>query len=230
MSLPIILLTILAIATAILFSVLRVTHGGVVSLLTKTLASFCFVVLGVVVAFSNQTVDVAMYVVLGLISGMIGDILLDLKSVDQTRGNSYINYGMFAFGVGHVFYVIFAGLFVGKSVTTELLIAGAIALTFTAVVVFFSNKLLGLTLGKFLVQASIYAFFLTFAAVFAVALSITTPAILPFAIALVCFWASDLVLSLMYFGGRENSIVLSLTNHVLYYGAQIVIALFVAII
>lgn len=230
MSLPIILLTILAIATAILFSVLRVTHGGVVSLLTKTLASFCFVALGVVVAFSNRNIDVAMYVVLGLISGMIGDILLDLKSVDQTRGNSYLNYGMFAFGVGHVFYVLFAGTIVGKNVATELLIAGTFALAFTAIVVFFSNKLLGLTLGKFLAQASIYAFFLTFAAAFAVALSVSVSFLWPFAIALVCFWASDLVLSLMYFGGKEKSVVLSLSNHVLYYGAQIVIALFIAMI
>lgn len=227
MSLPIILLTILAIATTILFSVLRVTHGGVVSLLTKTLASFCFVVLGVVVAFSNRNIDVAMYVVLGLICGMIGDILLDLKSVDQTRGNSYLNYGMFAFGLGHVFYVLFAGIIVGKNVTTELLIAGAIALAFTVIVVFFSNKLLGLKLGMFLAQSSVYAFFLTFAAAFAVALSVTISFLWPFAIALVCFWASDLVLSLMYFGGREKSVVLSLTNHVLYYGAQIVIALFI---
>ncbi len=230
MSLPIILLTILTIATAVLFSVLRVTHGGVVSLLTKTLASFCFVVLGVVVAFSNRNIDVAMFVVLGLISGMIGDILLDLKSVDQTRGNSYLNYGMVAFGIGHVFYVVFAGTIVGKSVTTELLIAGGIALAFTAIVVFFSKQLLGLELGAFLVQASAYAFFLTFAAVFAVALSISFSFLWPFAIALVCFWASDLVLSLMYFGGHEKSIVLSLTNHVLYYGAQIVIALFIAMI
>ena len=53
MTLPIILLTILAIGTAILFSILRITHGGVTSLMSKTLASFCFVLLGVVVVFTH---------------------------------------------------------------------------------------------------------------------------------------------------------------------------------
>ena len=60
MTLPIILLTILAVATAILFTILRVTHGGVVSLMTKTLASFCFVLLGVVVVFQAPIISEGM--------------------------------------------------------------------------------------------------------------------------------------------------------------------------
>ena len=89
MTLPIILLTVLAVGTALLFSILRVTHGGIASLMTKTLASFCFVLLGVVVVFHKPILDVAMFVILGLVCGMIGDILLDLKSVDHTRAESY---------------------------------------------------------------------------------------------------------------------------------------------
>jgi len=114
MTLPIILLMALAIATALLFSILRVTHGGMVSLMTKTLASFCFVLLGVVVVFHKPILDVAMFVILGLVCGMIGDILLDLKSVDHTRADAYLNFGMLAFGIGHVFYVLFVALLSGK--------------------------------------------------------------------------------------------------------------------
>ena len=226
MTLPIILLTVLAIATALLFSILRVTHGGIVSLMTKTLASFCFVLLGVVVVFHKPILDVAMFVILGLVCGMIGDILLDLKSVDHTRAESYLNFGMLAFGIGHIFYVLFVALLSGKNVLTEALIAGAFAVVFTLAVVFFSKQLLGLTLGKFVIQAGSYACMLSFAAAFAVALSFTLTFLWPFAIALVAFWLSDIVLSIMYFGGKADSKFLSILNHVLYYGAQIAIALF----
>ncbi len=227
MTTPIILLTVLSVVTALLFSILRVTHGGMVSLLTKTLASFCFVLLGVVVVFEHPLGKIGMFVLLGLICGMIGDILLDLKSVDRTRADSYLNFGMLAFGIGHVFYVLFGALLCGQNVLVEALIAGAFAVVFTLAVVFFSKQLLGLTLGKFVIQAGSYACMLSFAAAFAVALAVSTPALWPFAIALVAFWLSDIVLSIMYFGGKSESKFLSILNHVLYYGAQIAIALFV---
>lgn len=226
MTLPIILLTILAVLAAILFSILRVTHGGVVSLLTKTFASFCFVALGVVVVCSNTLHEVGLFLLLGLIAGMIGDILLDLKSVDSTRGESYLNYGMVAFGVGHIFYILFLAFVSGKNILTEALIAGAFAIVFTLAVVFFSKQILGIALGDFVIQASLYCGVLSFAAAFAVAIAFSVPAVWPFAVALVSFWLSDIVLSVMYFGGKADSKFLSILNHFLYYGAQIAIALF----
>lgn len=227
MTLPIILLTILAVATAILFTILRVTHGGVVSLMTKTLASFCFVLLGVVVVFQAPIISEGMFIILGLVAGMIGDILLDLKSVDKTRSDSYLNYGMLAFGIGHVFYITFLSVFVGKNIVTEAIIAGAFALIFTSAVLLFSKQLLGLNLGKFALQASAYSCVLSFTAAYSVALAVSVPTLWPIAIAFVAFWLSDIVLSLMYFGGRADNKFLSILNHVLYYGAQIAIALFV---
>lgn len=227
MTLPIIILTILAVGTAILFSVLRVTHGGITSLMTKTLASFCFVLLGVVVAFTHPIDDIGMFVILGLVCGMLGDILLDLKSVDETRSESYLNFGMLAFGLGHVGYIAFTTTLVGGAgISTQLIVAGAFALLFTLAIVLFSKPVLGLSLGKFTFQVSSYCFVLTFAAAFSVALAITYAFVWPLAIALVSFWLSDLVLSLMYFGGKEDSKFLSILNHFLYYGAQIAIALF----
>ena len=130
-------------------------------------------------------------------------------------------------GIGHVFYVLFMSFLSGKNVLVEALIAGAFAIVFTLAVVFFSKQLLGLKLGKFVIQAGSYACMLSFAAAFAVALAVSNPALWPFAIALVAFWLSDIVLSIMYFGGKSESKFLSILNHVLYYGAQIAIALFV---
>ncbi|MBO5866748.1 MAG: hypothetical protein J6Q55_01680 [Clostridia bacterium] len=226
MTLPIILLTVLAIGTAILFSILRITHGGVTSLMSKTLASFCFVLLGVVVVFTHPVGNTGMFLLLGLVCGMLGDILLDLKSVDKTRSESYLNYGMLAFGLGHAFYITFAIVLFGSNLTLPLVIAGAFALLFTLSIVFFSKPLLGLSLGKFTLQVSSYCFMLTFAAALSFALAISNAILWPLAIALVSFWLSDLVLSLMYFGGKEDSKFLSILNHFLYYGAQIAIALF----
>ena len=226
MTLPIILLLVLAIATAILFSILRVVRGGMVSLMTKTLASFCFVLLGVVVVFEYPLGKIGMFVILGLVCGMIGDILLDLKSVDHSRADAYLNFGMLAFGIGHIFYVLFMSFLSGKNVLVEALIAGAFAIVFTLAVVFFSKQLLGLKLGKFVIQAGSYACMLSFAAAFAVALAFTLSFLWPLAIALVAFWLSDIVLSIMYFGGKSENKFLSILNHVLYYGAQIAIAMF----
>lgn len=226
MTLPVILLTALAVGASLLFSILRVTHGGVVSLLTKTLASFCFVALGVVVVCLHKLSDVGLFLLLGLIAGMIGDILLDLKSVDSTRGKSYLNYGMVAFGIGHIFYILFISFISGKNIATEALIATAFAVIFTIVVVFFSKQLLGITLDNFVVQTGLYCCVLSFAAAFAVAIACTLSFVWPFAIALVSFWLSDIVLSIMYFGGKADNKFLSILNHVLYYGAQIAIALF----
>ena len=227
MTLPIVLLLALAIATAILFSILRVTHGGITSLMTKTLASLCFVVLGVVVAFTHPVGNVGMFVILGLICGMLGDILLDLKSVDETRSESYLNFGMLAFGIGHIFYIVFAILLVGANgIGGELIFAGVFATLFTLAILLFSKPVLGLSLGKFTAQASSYCFALTFAGAFSVALAVGNTQIWPLAIPLVSFWLSDLVLSVMYFGGKDESKFLSILNHVLYYGAQIGIAMF----
>jgi hypothetical protein len=71
---------------------------------------------------------------------------------------------------------------------------------------------------------------LSFTAAYSVALAFSVPALWPIAIAFVAFWLSDIVLSLMYFGGRADNKFLSILNHVLYYGAQIAIALFIAIL
>ena len=167
-----------------------------------------------------------LFVILGLICGMIGDILLDLKSVDHSREDAYLNFGMLAFGIGHIFYVLFMSFLSGKNVLVEALIAGAFAIVFTLAVVFFSKQLLGLKLGKFVIQAGSYACILSFAAALAIALSFTVSFLWPLAIALVAFWLSDIVLSIMYFGGKSENKFLSILNHVLYYGAQIAIALF----
>ncbi len=66
----------------------------------RTLASFAFVCLGVVVVFQYPQ-QAGLFLILALVCGMIGDILLDLKSVDSTRANAYTNFGMLTFGVGH---------------------------------------------------------------------------------------------------------------------------------
>jgi len=46
-------------------------------------------------------------------------------------------------------------------------------------------------------------------------------------VGLISFLASDLVLSLQYFGGKQDSKNLTIVNHILYYIAQILIASFI---
>ncbi len=227
MTLPITILTVFASVCALVFTVLRITHGGVISLLTKTLASFAFVCLSVVVAFSHPMGNAGMFLILGQVAGMIGDILLDLKSVDKTRSHAYLNFGMLAFGVGHAFYILFVSTLNSSAKLGKMaFFAGIFAVVFTLAVVLFSKQLLGLKLGNFVFQAGGYSCILSFVAALSVAVCFENIKMLMLAIAMVAFWASDIVLSIMYFGGKKDSKVLSITNHVLYYGAQIAIALF----
>lgn len=51
--------------------------------------------------------------------------------------------------------------------------------------------------------------------------------VLPFTIGMILFLLSDVVLSMMYFGGRPKDKTLCVINHALYYAAQICIASFI---
>ena len=79
---------------------------------------------------------------------------------------------------------------------------------------------------KFTGLVNIYSFILFLTTALSVYLSfigLTAPVII-LAIGFVLFLASDLILSMQYFGGKQDSKPLTFINHLLYYAAQIIIA------
>lgn len=220
--------------SAVGFIIARVLKGGILGVLIKTLASFCFVssgIIGLILNDSCQHVRWAIgIIVIGLLFGMIGDIVLDLKVVYPGNDKFYLNGGMLSFFLGHVCYIIgfsiystpierFTSVF---NLYQLLLIAVGIAIILTAMTILVSKKM-KLDFGKYLLQTIGYSFILMLSTTYAILLSAFGVELWIAVVGLILFLLSDLVLSMQYFGGKIDSKPLIAINHGLYYGAQILI-------
>lgn len=224
-----IIFIVLACAATALFLVVRVTKGGVPGVLTKALASLFFIALGVAGAMSADKIDKAVILILfGLVMGLVGDIVLDLKVVYPQSNDLYLNAGMISFGIGHCLYIAALLMLISFNLTT-LLVSIAITLPLTALIML-SSKFMKINFGKFLLHSVLYAVILTFMSVYTIAISISDPKFVLLSVGMVLFLLSDLVLSPMYFGGKQDDKMMCILNHVLYYGAQICIAAFIFVI
>lgn len=207
------------------FLATRCTIGGVPALFTKTMASLGFVFAAILALIYTKFEKYYAFLIVGLIFGLIGDILLDLKRLYNQDKVTYLNYGMLVFGLGHIMYFMalgnrygFEGPFIGKT-----FIALGVALAVSAVIVFGAAKLMKLEFGEFKWQSFAYSTVLVFVAVLSLLLSAQHDSMWFMTAGLIAFFASDLVLSTQYFGGREENNLLIIINHVLYYGAQVLI-------
>lgn len=207
------------------FLITRFVIGGVPALFTKTIASLGFVFAAVLALIYVDFEKYFAFIIAGLLLGMIGDILLDLKRLYKDDAPTYLNYGMLAFGLGHIMYFMALGNFYGfdGSFVLKTFIAIAVGVAFSALVVFVLAKYLKLDFGEFKWQSFAYSTVLTAVMVLALITGIKNNTLLLMNIGLVAFLASDLVLSTQYFGGREENKVLTAINHILYYGAQVLI-------
>ena len=207
------------------FLATRIVVGGVPALFTKTIASLGFVfsaVLGIIYVDFDKYYA---FIIVGLIFGMIGDILLDLKRLYKEDAGTYLNYGMLAFGLGHIMYFMalgnfygFDGSFVGKT-----FLALGIGVVASILIVFVFAKFLKLDFGEFKWQSFAYSTILISVMALALILGVRNNTLALMNWGLVAFLLSDLVLSTQYFGGKEENKILIIINHILYYGAQVLI-------
>lgn len=217
----------LAAASAIFFMVVRVLKGGVYGVLTKTLASLVFIALGVTGAISlaPNINSAAIVILLGLVFGLVGDIVLDLKVVYPQSNDTYLNAGMISFAIGHIIYFIAVIMLIDFKYTTLL---ASLAITIPiSVAILFASRGMKINFGKFIVHAITYTVILTFMSVYTIALAINDTRFILMAVGMVLFLLSDLVLSPMYFAGKQDDKLMCIVNHTLYYGAQICIATFI---
>ena len=218
-----------------LFLLFRTKEGGLLPAALKTITSFLFVATAVSGAVNNYVVTGILgvekltfmgLIILGLVCGLVGDLTLDLKITYQStnirHSDVYTFFGMAAFGIGHIFFISAVGVYFGFSAWTLLIAAAATAIIFTV-----SLFLLKMQFGKFLIPSVAYAFLLTLFLACAIAGGIFAGFSLPIILLIVgaaLFLLSDLVLSMIYFDGNDSR-VLIIVNHVLYYAAQFLIAL-----
>lgn len=211
---------------ATLFIVVRVQKGGMTALYLKALASVGFVGLGLVMFFGYAPADwKSVFVILGLVMGLAGDVLLDFKVVQKEKSDTYLNWGMLAFGVGHIFYFVYLVLRLPEFNVWGLLASLGVAAFITVAIIKFVAPAMKLDFGKFKWQSAAYSFILSFVMLYAITCAILTPSFWLISLGLSLIFVSDLILSTMYFGGKEDDKLLCILNHAIYYLGQIAIAL-----
>lgn len=218
-----IILILISLALAALFTFKRAEMTSEFTLLLKTSASIAFIILGCVALHgSGNALSIA--VIPGLVMGLVGDIYLDLKYVYPKTSTMYTFIGFGAFILGHIFYLIFL-LRQHGPLGTGLVISIIIGII-AGIGIYVTPRLMKLDYGQFRIISSAYAALLVFLTVYALCVMIAhfSAATLLFFLGILLFLFSDLVLSQIYFGEGKNTPQYSLVNHASYYLGQILIA------
>lgn len=226
-----VILLALCVILMCIFLIVRIKKGAIWGLLTKTLASLMFVITAMYGLMTNAN-TISLLICIGLFLGMIGDILLDLKVIYKQDNDIYLNSGMLSFGLGHILYLSALIIYTTNISTVDfykpLCIAIAVSIVLSLTILSMT-KVMKLNFGKFFYQSALYTFLLVsltcFSSVFALWYNISKLWIL--SVGAMMILISDLILSLNYFGGKENNTILIILNHLIYYVGQILIACFV---
>lgn len=219
-----------AIVLAVVFIIVRVVKGGIWGLFTKTTASLAFVVLALFGAYVSGLNLIAIFIIIGLMFGLIGDIILDLKIIYKQESDAYLNAGMLSFALGHFMYLVATVLFANKILINDIktlylaVIAFGIAGIITIAISLLEKPVLKLDFGKFRLQSLGYTFILSFMSAFSIAVAIFNNMFFIFAVGVLLIFISDLILSLQYFGAKQENKILTILNHSIYYLGQIAIA------
>ena len=185
----------------------------------KGLASLCFVLLGILGYEVTHIWITAQNVLAGLVLGMIADILLNLRMIFRRIGQKIFLVGILVFLAGHVMYII--ALIPNCSCLTAAVIAG-IVLTAVLISWIFQRitakpafKIFGMFyLGAIMIMTCI-----------ALGILFTEPSAFSgiFTAGALMFLVSDIILILNTFG-RESKESLRISNILLYYTGQLLIA------
>jgi len=221
-----ILFAVFSIIFCLLFCWCRSKQANIYSLMLKIASSMCFILCGVFAVHTIGSNSVNLLVVVGLVMGLIGDILLDLKLMHPEQNGQYFVCGTASFMIAHLFYFLAIVFFNNANLPTHLgwnILASIGVATVLTTAIILPSKKLGLNFEKQLPISIAYCFILTFMVAISVSIAIFVPIFWIFASGMICFFLSDLVLSMQYFGGREEKVWI-FVNHILYYLAQTLIA------
>jgi len=222
--LPFCIFTVLSFVFTIIFiCVKNKTGSSPVTLIIKSIASLMFV-LGAIYALTFTSATENMIIVFGLIFAMLGDILLDLRCMREEEKKIYFNAGVGAFSASSVLYII-ATILLWNMMSNFLLLAlGSLLIAILiAVIIQLLEKPLKFDFTGNRIQIIVYSIFVSLAAVLGLGVSIFANGFFVFSIGLLLILISDLVLSMMYFGGKENSKILCALNHILYYSGELLV-------
>ncbi len=218
----------IAIIFAGFFTAIHTNKMPITGFMLKGVATVAVIALALVGGFTGMlTRAEGIIIVIGLVFCMLGDIALALHEFglsDPERKENIIQSGMSAFGCAQIAFSVAMFMLIGHSALGILMpmVFGIVV----ALCVWLLAKPLKLEYGKCKGPAIAYAFFLAMSVGASFALCIVSGwavyAILLFA-GFLSFFASDLVLSNVYFRQPENR-KLYYVVYALYYAAIILIA------
>ncbi|MBR0440017.1 MAG: hypothetical protein IJK27_04630 [Bacilli bacterium] len=222
---------ILGVITLLPFLYFRSKEQRVIAVIIKGLVSFSFIVTGLVAYLTskNPQSNFGIFVLVGLFFGLLGDIFLDLKYIVLSKEMFYTILGFFSFAFGHLFFTL--GLFLNyydfNSNILYLIIPIIVTILLT-VATLLMEKVSKVRYQKMKPFVLIYGLFLFFTTSIYMSVAIQTHfevmTITLMAIAFILFMASDLILNNTYFAPGFSGPVFIITNHLLYYIAQFMIA------
>lgn len=219
------MLLILLISAGVILETLFIMQSyrrhNVRCVLLKTTASLMFVLLALQCIRLRGADTYAVYVAAGLVFGMLGDLLLALRYLSRRLHDFWFVSGTLAFFFGHVLYVL--------AVLTAAPRAWACAIPITLValaVAGFYSHAMEVKAGKIMPLGVVYIGGVIFVASCALTGAFLTGsrALFLFFLGGLCFSLSDNMLVVLSFG-RNDSPYRNAVLHVLYYMAQIFIAL-----
>lgn len=215
----------------VLFLFFRVREKRKIAVVFKGLTSLMFINTAIVAWLNSNHLDnlFGLYVVLGLFFGLLGDVFLDLKFMSEKHETMYTVLGFATFGIGHIFYL--TGLltkFFDFSKSPLFIIVPVIISIFLVGVSLLLEKFTQIKYKKMKPCVILYGFMLFFVTTMYFSANIqlgwTNLTVLIFALSLVLFTLSDLILNNTYFAPGFSTPIFIITNHIFYYIAQFAIA------
>lgn len=217
----------LCVAVTVFFTIKRTVNVKYSDLAVKIGASSLFVATGIAAIINNPQVNLtfALMVVMGGVFGVLGDVFIELKWLQKEGNDTFFNLGFVTFMIQHA--ILVSAVFIHYPMT---LVNALICFTAPLTVFVLSGvlaKIFKMEMGKFKVIANAYGALasMTFSVGFMTMQNygMELSQILFFAGG-VSFFASDLILSQIFFVKGKCNRVRVILNHITYYGAQILIA------
>ena len=227
-----IIFAVLSLLTCVVFCIFRAKKASNFTLTLKALASLFFIFSTLVTIIRFGYSDVGVFILIGMICGLIGDVVLDLKVMYPNQSDTYFLIGTGAFAIGHMCYFISALLFNMIQTPNTLLLSIVISLVLAialTVAIMLASKKMKLNFGNVKIAVVCYSVLLSFMLFYSISIAIFNPMYWIFAVGMLIFLVSDLILSTQYFGGRKEKSLIYL-NHIAYYAAQIIFAVFLLVL
>lgn len=202
----------------------RMAGRNLRSVFLKVMTSTCFFLMAWQGLFQCQTISFGLWFVAACFFGLMGDVWLGLKWTYPKQDTMFTFAGFVCFSVEHFFLLMGLVLYTGHPVA--LLFALILAMILSYVVVGMEKKMklkygyfkgISLIYGSLLFSVPIFSFLLCcfhhFQGMYVWTL-----------LAGLFFMASDLILSGTYFGKGKDRPIHIISNHILYFMAQFILA------